>query len=134
MKRNFEVPVLDFDGRPHVRAMFKFDEKGMPVMKNGLQEFDRHVPMTLRTYALEALGGRWQKDVELGVDGNARMKLYNKILMSLDGTVDLEANEPGLILQALEHQGRAFVVVDAMSKMLAADPKVEPATAEASQA
>jgi hypothetical protein len=122
VKRNFEVAVKDYDGNVHSRALYKFDEKGMPVMKNGVQEFDRHVPMTLRTYALDALGGRWQKDLEMGVDGGARMRLYHKICMSPDGWVELEAQEPGLILQALEHQGRAFVVVDAMAKMLAEDP------------
>lgn len=124
MKRNFDVPVLDYDGRPHVRPMFKFDEAGMPVMKNGVQEFDKHVPMTLRTYALDALGGRWPKDVELGVDGGARMRCYNKICYSPGGAVELDAHEPGLILQALEHQGRGFVVVDAMQKMLSTDPAV----------
>lgn len=129
MKRNFDVPVIDYDGKPHVRAMFKFDARGFPIMKNGVQEFDKHVLMTLRTYALDALGGRWPKDLEMNVDGGARMRLYHKICMSPDGVVDVEPQEIGLILQALEHQGRSYLVVDAMSQMLNKDPQPEAAAA-----
>lgn len=122
MKRNFEVPVFDYDGKPHARALMKYDAKGLPVIKNNVHEYDRHVLMTLRTYALDALGSRWQKDIEFNVDGAARARLYHKICMSPDGVVDLDPNEPALILQALEHQGRSYVVCDTMSKMLAEDP------------
>lgn len=121
MKRNFEVPVKDYDGRPHLRALLKYDAAGAPVMlPNGNQEIEKYVPATLRTYALDALAGRWPGEEK--IDGAERMRLYHKICFSKDGVVDVEPAEVGHLLQALTNQGRSFLVIDAMQTLLNTDP------------
>jgi hypothetical protein len=120
MKRNFNHPVVDFDGRPHSRAVMQYDERGLPVIKDGVHQVDHWEVVTLRFYALDALGGRWPGEER--IDGTDRMRVYHKICYATDGLVDLDASDPGIIIAALTNQGRSFVVVDAMQKMLAADP------------
>lgn len=130
MKRNFNVVVKDYDGRPHVRPIFKYQpETGLPVIKNGEHEFSHHEPMTLRTYALDALGGRWPKDEITGVDGAARMRVYHKLLMS-DGNIEMTNEDGATIITALTNQGRSFVVIDAMQTLINTDPKPVEAKVE----
>jgi hypothetical protein len=127
MKRNFNVPVIDFEGRSHVRPIMKYDDKGMPVVKDGIHEFSHHEPMLLRHYALDTLAGRWQGEEKL--DGAPRMKLYHKICFAKDGIVEIEGTDIATIVTALTNQGRSFLVIDAMQQMLNTDYTEMPAHA-----
>lgn len=134
MKRNFDVVVKDFDGRPCIRAVFKYHEDtGLPVMEDGpggtkRQVFSHHQPMTLRLYALEALHGRWKGEEGLDhKESRKRMDLADKIAFSEDGVVELDNDEAQMILAALKHQGREHLVMGRMEKMLNSDPEPKPA-------
>jgi hypothetical protein len=128
LKRNFEVKVKNHEGRPHVRAVFKYDEEsGMPLMDDkGNHSFSHHEPMTLRLYALNALSGRWKGDDNLSVaDAHTRMKLHDRIAFAPDGVVELEGKDGQLILDCLIKQGCDPIVVGRMKDMLDTDPSAE---------
>lgn len=127
MKRNFNVVVRNSDGHPHVREIFKYDEKsGMPVTANGAPVFDRYEAMTLRQYAIEALGGRWRgEDTMSNVDLWKRMKLHDQFVFSIDGVVELSNEDATLVLDALNRQGRPPLVVGRMKDLIDNDPTTE---------
>jgi hypothetical protein len=135
VKRDFSAVVKDMDGKPHVRAVMKYDgTTGMPIMvtRNGqlVHDFDRHEPMTLRTYAMDALAGRWPMDppnIERGVLTH-RVRLYDKLCFAPDAkAVELETHDLPVILDALYAQGVSALVYARIDAMLGTDPKPDPA-------
>ena len=125
MKRDFNVVVKDFEGRPHVRPLYRYDDAGMPLMEGGRQVFDRHVPMTLATYALDALAGRWRGEESLSnEDMWKRMKLHDKIAtaVAMPGPIELTSDEGKILMDALNHQGAAALVIGRMKDLLDTDP------------
>lgn len=126
MKRNFEVVVTHHDGRPHVRQVFKYEEKtGLPVLKDGAHEFDKFMPMTLRQYAIDALAGRWKGEENMSRDDAwKRMKLHDKIAFNTDGAVELTADEGKMILDALDHMQASPIVIGRMKDLIDTDPEV----------
>lgn len=125
MKRNFKTVVQNFDGQPCVRPVFKFDETGMPVTeKTGQQVFDHYEPMTYRTYALDALSGRWRGEENMAIDDiMKRGKLIEKLTMSMDGVVEIDADESKMIVDCLIKQGRDVFIIAKMKAMLDKDPE-----------
>lgn len=135
MKRDFNVVVKDYEGRPFVRHVFEYDEKGMPVTEKegpmkGQQKFKCFEPLTLRLYALEAVGGRWRGEDNMTVEqAKKRLALYDKLTFSPDGVVDVSNDEVTMINECLLKQGRDPIVIGRMAIMLETDPK--PADAPA---
>lgn len=128
MKKNFEVFVKNSDGRPHVRAVNKYQADGLPVVENGNVVFDKFIPMTLRQYAMDALATRTEADKGLSLeDGWKRMKLHDKLCFS-DGEVDIKTEEAKMILDALNNAGQPPLVVGRMKDLLDNDPE-KPADA-----
>lgn len=135
MKRNFDVQVRDYDGHPFVRQVFEYDEKGMPVIEKdgptkGQHKSKGFEPLTLRLYALEAIGGRWRGEDGMTVEqAKKRLVLYDKLTFTTDGVVDLTSEEATMINECLLKQGRDPIVIGRMAIMLETDPK--PADAPA---
>lgn len=128
MKRNFNVVVKDHEGHPHVRRVFKYDDKGMPVLEkvNGEERhtFDHFEPMTLRSYALDALAGRWRGEEGMSnEDLWKRMKLHDKL--AFGDEVDIKAEEGQMILDAMNKQGLSALVIGRMKDLLDTDPPKE---------
>lgn len=124
MKRNFNVVVKNSDGRPHVRALSKYDEDGMPVIENGQPAFDKYEPMTLRQYALDALAGRWKGEENMSnEDMWKRMKLHDRISFANKDDVELTSDEGKTIVDALNHQGSTVLVVGRMKDLFETDPE-----------
>lgn len=129
MKRNFDVQVKDYEGRPFVRPTYEYTEEGLPVLETegqmkGMQKFKKHEPLTLRTYALDALAGRWRGEDSLTIKQmTERIKLYDKIAFSKDGVVDIDNDESQMILDCLNKQGREPLIIARMSAMLNSDPQ-----------
>lgn len=118
------------DGKPHVRAIMKYDETtGMPVMvtRGGqlVHDFDHHEPMTLRHYAMDALAGRWPMDAP-NIDRSVlthRARLYDRLCFAKDAkAVQLEAEDFPVILDALYAQGVSALVYARVESMLSTDP------------
>lgn len=123
MKRNFNIPVVNYDGRPYVRPVYKFDAAGVPITTNGMPEVERHEPMTLRLYALDALAGRWRGEEGMSIEeSHKRFQLLQKISAAGDGDVDLDGAETQMILTALKNQGRDHTVVGRMKLLFDTDP------------
>jgi hypothetical protein len=124
MKRDFNQVMLNFDQRPYIRPMGKFDAEGLPVTKDGQPEFSHYEKMTLRTFALEALAGRWKGDENMTVDESTRRaRLYDKLCFTTDGVVDIDNAEAQMLLDCLLKQGRDPIVVARMKHLLDSDPK-----------
>lgn len=126
MKRNFNIVVRDFEGTPHVRAVMKYDEKtGMPVTENGRHAFSHHVPMTLATYAMDALAGRWRGEESLSNDEMwKRMKLHDKIAtgVTTGEAIEITGDEGKALLEALNHKGESALVIGRIKDLLDTDP------------
>lgn len=140
MKRDFSTIVRDMDGRPHVRAVMKYnDTTGMPimVMRDGAltHEFDHHAALTHRTYVMDALAGRWPMDppnIERSVLSH-RGRLYNKLCFATDvKAIELEPADLPVILDALYAQGVSSIVYAEIEAMLGRDPEPKKDT-EAAQ-
>jgi len=131
MRRDFSAEVLGADGRPYVRPVVKYDAAGVPVHKDGQPEFSHYEKMTLRSFALEALSGRWKGEENMTIeDSSKRIKLYDKLCFSKDSVIDLDAAECTLIVECLNKQGRDPLVIYRMKAMLDTDLAVV-ATAQA---
>lgn len=123
MLRDFNTPVLTYDGRPTHRPIVVYDSHGLPVMKDGQPILDRYEIMTLKVYALDALSGRWQADRDLTVEqARERTNLVDKLIASKDGKVEISVKEGQLILDCLRNQGRDPIVIARMANMLDTDP------------
>ena len=125
MKRNFDVVVTDYDKRPRVRQVFKYDEDGLMVIENGQPQHSHFEKMTLRLYALDALATKHQNETISIPDAVKRAALHDKICFSTDGVVDITTEEATMILACLEKQGRDAIVLARMHKMLNDDPPKE---------
>lgn len=125
MKRNFNAAVKDFDGNPHVRPMYKHDEKGMPVVNERNERvFSHFAPITLRTYAIEALGGRWKGEESLSNDEMwKRMKLCDRLTFAGDGDTEITLEEGKLILDCLNKQMATPIVIGRMKDLIENDPE-----------
>lgn len=125
MKRNFNVVVKNYDGRPNFRAIMRYDETtGLPMLaKDGRQEFSHHEPMTLRTYAIDALSPRLEGDQNMTVtQARDRTKLLDKLVFSVDGVVELDTTEGPMILDCMLRQGREPYIVARMATLIETDP------------
>jgi hypothetical protein len=75
--------------------------------------------MTLRSYALEALGGRWKGDENLSHDELwKRMKLCDKLLFAGDVECDITADEGKMILDCLNKQMVTPLVFGRMKELI----------------
>lgn len=121
MKRNLNVVHKNHEGRPIVRPVYKFDESDMPIMtKTGTQEIAGYEPVTMRLLAINAVGGRWRGDESMTIaQAKARTVLYDKLVA--DGDVELDDEEPKMILDCMLRQGLDPVSVGRMAALL--DPK-----------
>lgn len=128
MRRNFKVEVKDTTGRPYVRQVFKFDDKGMPVLETDAAGKQVHVfshfePMTLTQYAIDALEGRWRGDEDMNAkQAVERIKLRDRIALS-SGECEISREEANMLIKALERQGVAPAVLAAMSNLIETDPQ-----------
>ena len=137
MKRNFNVVVKDSDGRPHVRSVMKFDDKGLPVLEkdaagNMKQAFSHFEEMTLRTYAVDCLAGRWKGEEDMTPkQAVERMKLHDKLVFAPDGVVDLTQDEANILMKAMECQRGSPIVLARMQILIDTDPPAVQASAGA---
>jgi hypothetical protein len=124
MKRNFNVPVLDFEGRAHVRTVNKIDEKGVLKLDEKNQAvFSHFEPMTLRTYAMDALAGRWRGEDHMSVkDAVERMRIYDKLAAAQDGEVDISSEEGKLIVETALRKGDSAMVIARLQMLIDTDP------------
>jgi hypothetical protein len=124
MKRNFNVPVLDFEGRAHVRTVNKIDEKGVLKLDEKNQAvFSHFEPMTLRTYAMDALAGRWRGEDQMSVkDAVERMRIYDKLAAAQDGEVDISSEEGKLIVETALRKGDSAMVIARLQMLIDTDP------------
>lgn len=123
MIRDFNLIIKNFDGRPNFRTVMKYDENGLPATQDGKHLFSHYEPMTLRTYALDAISQRTSEDAAMTVaQAQQRAKLHDKLTFSTDGKVDITLEEGKMILDCLLAVGRDPIVVARMKDLFETDP------------
>jgi hypothetical protein len=127
VKRNFDQVMKDPDGKPHVKKVFKTDERGLPVLDGKVQEFSHFEPMTLRDYALDAVSGRWPgEDKAPWTEVKKRGEVIDKLMLTPHGEdIELDSTQVQIIKDALERQGVSFYVMYRIGTMLDTDPAAQ---------
>jgi hypothetical protein len=94
--------------------------------------FDKFTPMTLRQYVIDTLANRGQKE-ELSIDDiGKRIKLHDRFVFSTDGVIELTVAEGTMIVEAMNKQDQAPLVIFRMKDLLDTDPEpAKPAPAPA---
>ena len=97
----------------------------MPVVNDkGEQVFSHLEPMTLRAYAVEALGGRFKGEESVSNDELwKRMKLCDRLTFAGDAECEITVDEGKLILDCLNKAGQTPLVIGRMKDIIDADPE-----------
>lgn len=123
MKRDFNVPVLNFDGTPIERTIYKTERTGMhKVNEAGQFVFERVEPTLLKNVLFELLGGRYPQDA--GISGQqllARYAVAAKIAKAGSEPTEIDDADIGALMEVAE-KGASPLVYGLLKEVVTKDP------------
>lgn len=130
MKRDFNVPVMNFDGTPVERTIYKIEKNGLhKVDEKGQFVFERVEHVLLKGVLFELLGGRYAADNNPhnpigGTQLLARYAVAAKIAKAGDGPTEIDDADMSALMEVAE-KGASPLVYGLLKEILSKDP--EPA-------